>query len=281
MSSPHRLLYRFFPIRPSQRRLRVVPGPAELDQAVLARDRFIDLASHELKTPLSALKLQIQLSELTLRRGGYPAFTEDRLRSLLDRTVRQCDRLERLIDHMLDASRISAGRFTIQIGTYLLDEIVRSALDRHAEELRKSGCDVAIELESGVLGRFDGKRVAQIVSSLASNAGKYAPGCLLAVRLRSEDGRARLHFRDFGPGVPMERQEAIFGRFERATHPNEASGLGLGLFISRAIARAHGGDLSILSAPGAGAEFVLDLPLSPAKAEPPRQEGLSPDRGRR
>jgi signal transduction histidine kinase len=252
-----------FASREAQARDQAEALAFELADAVAARDRFLDIASHELKTPLTALKLQIQLNERILQKSGIEALSEQKCEKMFKQYLIQCERLARLVDDMLDASRISAGRFVICPRPASLTGIIRGAFLRYERELQNARCDVSLDLEGEVHGSFDSSRIEQIFACLISNLVRYAPGGPVEVILRTKGPRAFIDIRDQGPGIPPERLPLIFERFERAISENEVSGLGLGLHISRAIANAHGGQLSVSSEMNNGTQFRLELPIQP------------------
>ena len=238
-------------------RTRIESLAGELRTALGARDEFLGIASHELKTPLTSLKLQLQLAQ---RREPETA------RALsVDKLLSQADRLGRLVDDMLDISRINAGRLQINPAQVELGQIAREVLDRFAPQLAASGAALHAELQPGVYGTWDAFRIEQVLTNLLTNAMKYAPGRALEVSARSDGAVAKLIVRDEGPGIAPADRERIFGRFERASSPN-VSGLGLGLYISREIVKAHGGRIYADGDARGGAIFVVELPASSPSA---------------
>jgi PAS domain S-box-containing protein len=245
-----------------------------LRTAVHARDEFLSIASHELKTPLTSIKLQLQLFMRTLERFGVVNLPSGQLEKMLSVSNRQVNHLTRLIDDLLDVSRIANGKMEVQPESTDLSEIIRDVLERTQEQIRSAKCELVTELPSGIRGEWDQSRIEQVLVNLVSNACKYASGARLEVSAATEGGHARITIRDHGPGIPEARLPFIFGRFERAVSGRSISGLGLGLYISREIVQAHGGELTVASAPGGGATFTVDLPLSPANDADAAGDGL-------
>ncbi len=229
----------------------LVQANAQLADALQLRDEFLSVASHELKTPLTALKLQL---DLCARAQGGDAST------WLAAAQRSSRRLEKLVTQLLDVTRIRAGRFSLERRDASLSEIVAAVLDRFGPELERTATALELAVAPGVTGRWDPDRLDQVVTNLVSNALKYAPGKPLTVRVEATPDRAVLTVQDRGPGIARESHDAIFERFERAGGERGAGGLGLGLFIVRQITIAHGGDVRVTSAPGEGAAFTVELP---------------------
>lgn len=223
-------------------------------QALEARDQFISMASHELKTPLTSMKLQLEL----LRRS--PEAAGLRGDSVVPKLERQLNHLRQTIDEMLDLSRIRAGRFELCVARTDLSALVRETLARHAEDFRARNIALSSKVDDGVSCDCDAFRVEQLLTNLLTNAAKYGAGKPVEARLRAEDGRVLLEVEDKGIGIPPEQRELIFERFERGLAPAGTSGLGLGLFISRQIALGHGGTIEVTSEPGAGSTFRFVLP---------------------
>jgi len=221
----------------------------ELQAAVRVRDEFLGIASHELKTPLTSLRLQLQMAQ----RGIQPV---DPVQIL-----KQTDRLLRLIEDMLDVSRIEAGRLQLERATTDLATVAAAVLDRFEPQVAAAGSRIVRDLAPGVAGDWDAYRLEQVVTNLVTNALKYAPGTPIEVSVLRLDSKGVLTVRDHGRGVSPADRERIFGRFERAADVRQISGLGLGLFISREIIVAHGGRIALENARGEGACFVVELPL--------------------
>jgi PAS domain S-box-containing protein len=226
-------------------------------KAVALRDEFLSVASHELRTPVSSMQLAVQ-SALAVGSEAPPGF----LHHSLESAERQTRRLGRLVDALLDVSRIQAGRLELQCEPTDLATIVREVAGMLAEDARRAGCDVVIEAEEGVAGNWDRMRLEQVVTNLVSNAIKYGAGAPIRLSVQRCELRARLAVRDQGIGVAPAERGRIFERFERAVSAKHYGGLGLGLYIVRRIVDAHAGEIAVESAPGAGAQFVVELPLS-------------------
>lgn len=236
----------------------------ELTQALQTRDEFLSIASHELKTPITPLKLQLQSLARNIERSGEECVQSDRLLRVTRICNSQINRLSRLVDDLLDVSRIRAGKLMIQPQETDLSGLVQACLTRHSEEAAASGCELRLEVEPGVKGEWDPGRIEQVILNLVTNAIKYAPGSPIEVRLQRDDSVARLTVRDFGKGIPESEQKRVFERFERAQSPSSVGGLGLGLYIARRIVEAHDGSIRTESPPDGGAAFVVELPLGPA-----------------
>ena len=233
-------------------------------EAVRARDEFLAVASHELKTPLTPLRLSIQMLRKVAERGD--SLPTVRLDELVQRTERQVQRLVRWFDDLLDVSIITGGRLRLALEPFDLCEAAREVVERHAPELARAGCAVTVRAPPAVPGRWDHTRLEQVLSNLLTNAAKYAPGRPVEVELTADERSAWVAVRDQGPGIAAADQERIFHAFERATSYLEVSGFGLGLFIVQEIVEAHGGSIRLDSAPGRGTTFTVELPRSPEAA---------------
>jgi PAS domain S-box-containing protein len=235
----------------------------QLEQAVKARQELMNVCGHELKTPLSSLKLQTQAAQRRIAKGDDSVFAPTRVQKLIDGYAKQIDRLVHLVDDMLDVTRISAGRLSLNLENVSLSRLVLEVLDLHGDQIHRAGCQIHTQLASFVKGSWDRFRIEQVFANLLTNALKYGKGKPITVTVEhSEDGRwAILSVRDEGMGIAPEHQARIFDRFERAVSSDEVSGLGLGLYITREIVGLHKGTISVESDLQRGARFVVRLPL--------------------
>jgi PAS domain S-box-containing protein len=227
------------------------------------RDDFLSIAGHELRTPLAALNLQIDL----LARQASRIANDEAAEQLVGRahkTTLQIRRLETLVNQLLDVSRISAGPIALERALVDLGNVVSDVGERFKEHARRVGSELRLVLEPSVAGNWDALRIEQVITNLLSNALKYGASKPVEVTLERQDRGARLQVRDHGIGIDAASRERIFGRFERAVSDRHYGGLGLGLWISQQIVIAHGGSIACASEVGQGTTFTVDLPFGTA-----------------
>jgi PAS domain S-box-containing protein len=227
---------------------------AHAEEAVRLRDEFLSIAAHELRTPLSALQLQLQ--GLLERPEGI----DSRIRAKLERACRSGDRMVTLVDALLDVSRITTGSFNLSASRFDLADAVEDVVERFREHAVRAGSTVTVRAERGLEGRWDRLRIEQVVTNLLTNALKYAAGTPVEIDLSGTEQDVIISVADEGPGIPESEKERIFLRFERAAPMRNFGGLGLGLYVARQITEAHGGEISLASDRPRGAQFLIRLP---------------------
>jgi signal transduction histidine kinase len=232
---------------------------ASLAEAVRVREEFISIASHELKTPITPLALRVQQLLRIARVDPDGAIPREQVVHATRDLDKHLVSLTKLVNNLLDVSRIKSGQLVLQLERFSLGEAVRDAVESLARELSAAGCDVRVEHGEDVIVCADRSRIEQVLLNLLWNVAKHAPGRPAVVRLAADERDAVVEVEDGGPGITRVDQERIFDRFERAVADRHVSGLGLGLYISREIARAHGGELSVRSESGRGATFTMRL----------------------
>lgn len=233
---------------------------AETQEAVRVRDEFLSIASHELKTPLTPLLIQVQGISRLLVRGKLHSLPPERILKMLKTAEDQVGRLGRLVEELLDVARIGSGKLSVQPETTDLSRIVREVVNRFHHEFEVAHCPVRLELEPEVIGEWDPFRLEQVVTNLLTNAIRYGSGESIDIRVRAEGAVASLEVQDHGMGIQSKDQVRIFERFERASPSNHFGGLGLGLYITKQIVERHEGEIRVASEPGKGALFSVTLP---------------------
>ncbi|MFW0754283.1 ATP-binding protein [Pseudomonas sp. H11T01] len=234
---------------------------SELEQAVRMRDDFMSIVAHEVRTPLNGLILETQLRKMHLARDNAAAFTLDKMHAMVDRDERQIKSLIRLIEDMLDVSRIRTGKLSIRPSRFDLAQLVRNLLQNFAPQVDAAESLVSFVADHPVEGSWDEFRIEQVVSNLLTNALRYGAKGSIDVRVYAEEGQARVEVRDHGIGISEENQARIFQQFERVSAKTAVAGLGLGLFISEQIVAAHGGSIAVESKINEGSLFRVCLPL--------------------
>ncbi|WP_437935638.1 AAA family ATPase [Sorangium sp. So ce341] len=232
-------------------------------EAIGRRDEFLMIASHELKTPITSLQMQVQMVERLLRHDASASFNPSRLKTMLQVLDRQSARLGHLVDELLDVSRLNTGRMTLAVELVELSCLTREVVERAAPQLAAAGCRPELEIDEPVVGYWDRSRLEQVLLNLLSNAMKYGTHRPIHVGVRRQADSALIIVRDQGIGIAEEDQARIFNRFERAVSVRNFGGLGLGLYLVRWIVASHGGTVQVESKPNAGATFVVKLPLRP------------------
>ncbi len=248
----------------------LVRANAQLARSVSTRDEFLSIASHELKTPLTVLKLQLQNAARRFEQnGGAPP------PPWVAAALRQLARVEALVAELLDLARIRSGRLTLHTGRVDLAELARSAADRLREVLARTGNALELELPERLELECDAGRVDQVLANLLGNAAQHAPGTRVLVQARREADRAILSVEDEGPGIPESARERVFEPYEKVDREQRGAGLGLGLHIARQIVEAHGGSIRVATGHRGGALVTVEIPAAAERERAPRPGGAA------
>ncbi|MFL5308515.1 MAG: ATP-binding protein [Polyangia bacterium] len=234
--------------------------------AVKLRDEFLSIASHELKTPLTSLRLKVDgILRMTAAAPDTP-IDVPKLSARVHTIDKQLDRLSELVDALLDVSRAAAGRLELKLEDVDLTTVVMSAAERFKDDLANAGCSLSIVItgstgqKSPIVGRWDRLRLDEVITNFLSNAVKYGAGKPIQIRVAASDTTATVEVEDHGIGISPTDQERLFRRFARVASSDHYGGFGLGLWIVKVLVEAMGGRVSVRSAVGRGSIFIAELP---------------------
>ncbi len=228
----------------------------ELRDAVSARDDFLAVAAHELRNPITPIRISVHLLRLAQETGD-----QARISSLLDRLDHQIERFISRMDVLLDIAQISSNQLRLERSEVDLSETVKRVIEEHQPMLVRAGSELTARIEDSIIGFLDAVAFTQIVENLISNAIKYGQCKPIEVTLTSARDQAELTVCDHGIGIGLEDRERIFQRFERAVQRKSHTGFGLGLWVSRRLTEAMGGSIGVIGQKGAGSLFTVTLPL--------------------
>ncbi len=234
---------------------------AEDEKKIRARDEFLSIASHELKTPLSSMLLQVQMAIHNIRNVSLAQFSVEKLMKMLQSTEQQTHRLSKMINDLLNVSLITTGRLELEKERCDLKLLVKGVIERFHERIKKEKYHVKFESKSKIIGNWDKLRIEQVVGNLISNAIKYGDGKPIEIKVVKSGSNAKITVVDQGIGVPQDIQKKIFERFQRGVSNQDYRGLGVGLYIATQIVKAHSGKIYLSSKLGKGSTFTVELPL--------------------
>ena len=232
---------------------------SELRAAIEARDDFLSVASHELGTPLTALKLHVDQLQRTLHQATPAPAGSRSLEKRVGSIAEEVHRLGHLVETLLDSTRLAVGAWTPNMERIDLGQLIERLIAELAPVAEAAGCAVKLRSRAGLFGNWDRSSLGQIFTNVLGNAFKFGAGAPVEIELRGDGAWATVRVRDHGVGLPPEQQEMIFQRFGRAPHTRRYGGLGLGLWIARQFLEAIGGTIRVQSTPGAGATFEIAL----------------------
>lgn len=227
-----------------------------LQHALSNLENFISIASHELKTPVTGIKLQLQMLQRQTQ-------TETGKRSGdMNALIRQVNSLERLIDDLLQVSRIRRGKLLFEMHEENFSEILKENIQRFESILASSECELKSLIEPSLMVNCDRLRMEQVLINLISNIVRYAPGKPVEMKLEKSGNFLELRVKDHGPGIDPAKYHQIFLPFASEPDKKCPGGLGVGLYISKTIVEQHEGELKIEKSSAEGTTFLLKLPLS-------------------
>lgn len=240
------------------------------ERAIAARDDFLAIAAHELRSPLNALALRMAALEMMAAREGSEA-----LRVEIERTRRTVDRYVRRAVVLLDVSRLNSSGMQLSPSRVDVAELVRNVVEAHEDEAAFHGAALDAEVEGRPRGFWDAHMIEEILSNLVNNAIKYGDGSPVRVKAWADDESGMAHFEvtDGGPGIDAAARSRIFEKFERVVATTrDRAGFGLGLWIVGRMVAAHEGVIDVAPVAQGGSRFRVSLPLVPARSES-RKEG--------
>jgi len=236
---------------------------AELQASIRMRDDFMSMVAHELRTPLNTLFLEAQLRKMQLDRGRTDIFDLAHLQGMVARDKRQVQAMMRLIDDMMDVTRIRSNRLSIRPEVVDLPALLARVVGNLSNQALAAGSAITLHADVPVTALWDEFRIEQVIINLLTNALRYGEGKPVSVSLSLLPQGACISVRDQGRGISASDQQRIFEQFERVASQDGTGGLGLGLYITRQLVEAHGGSISVQSTPGEGSVFSVTLPLQP------------------
>lgn len=232
----------------------------KLKQAIAARDEFLSITSHELKTPLTALRLQTDLIKKSIEDEQYRHLTAEQLNFMADLIDKQINRLNLLINDMLDVTRIRSGHLSIHKENCDIVSLTEEVVERMRPLFIAGQTILSLERpKNSIMVYCDKMRIEQIITNLLTNGLRYGEGRPVSLKIEEIEGKTILSVKDHGVGVEKHNQERIFNRFERVLSETSIAGIGLGLFIVKELVRIHGGKIWLDSELGKGSTFYVQL----------------------
>jgi signal transduction histidine kinase/DNA-binding NarL/FixJ family response regulator len=227
--------------------------------AVAARDEFLSVAAHELKTPIAVLQLKLQQVEMK-QQASLCGTCEHAVPADYRGAARQISRLGHLVQGLLDVSRIVASGVKLEHEDFDVCDVAREAIERLADIATRSRSTIVLRCPEPVRGVWDRLALERVFGNLLSNALKFGAEKPVEVRIGTEGEHAVIEVEDHGIGIAPDDVDRIFDQFERAVSSRHFGGLGLGLYVTRRLVEQHGGSIAVASRPGSGSLFTVRLP---------------------
>ncbi len=233
---------------------------------IKARDEFLSIASHELRTPLTSMLMKLHGMINSIRSESLANFSVPALMNVLENAEQQIKLLATMINDLLNVSLITTGHMNLDSRECDLVEIAKRVTQNFSEKLKEKKYKIKTKYSKAVVGKWDDARIEQAITSLFSNAIKYGEGKPIFVSVHNSGNTAKFSIQDQGIGIAHKDQKVLFERFKRAVNTEEyKKGLGVGLYVTDQIVKAHGGTIKISSSPHKGSTFLIELPLSNSK----------------
>lgn len=230
---------------------------------IKARDQFLTIASHELKTPLTSMLLKLNNMLNSVKNVSLAHFSVSELMKVLQNAQDQIRWLSTMINDLLNVSLMTTGKMSLDYQKMDLVKTTENVKESFSEWLKKEKYAVKIESEGEVIGEWDKTRIEQAVTNLFSNAIKYGKNKPINIKITNRGKTAKFIIKDHGIGISREDQRILFRPFERPKAvQGYKKGLGVGLYLTRMIAKSHGGDVKVESIPNFGTTFTMELPVN-------------------
>ena len=233
----------------------------ELKKSIEAREDFISVASHELRTPITSLKMRIDLLALMLERGKFSKEVNDVLQPIINELLPDVKNFTKLIEALLDISKIGDKEITLFKEVCDISSIIRDEASKLKPIFESNQTDLMIDIHDGIKGSCDQTRIRQMINNLLTNALKFGNKKPVSLIMRGDGLKLSLLVKDHGIGISDKDYLRIFKPFERAVSDQYFGGLGLGLYITERIVKSHGGKIEVESKPGEGTTFKVEIPL--------------------
>lgn len=235
----------------------------EAEKSIAARDNFIAIASHELRTPITPLRIYIDILKEKLK--DLPLDSSSHLNTVvqaIQRSDQSLSRLTRLTEDLLNVSRIQSGQYMLEKSKFDILQLAQSIAERFLNERKMESSKIKVMSEhEKIIGFWDYSKIEQVFENLVSNALKYGLGQNIEIHFEKTTSIVRFTVRDYGIGIKSEEHDSIFERFGRASSIRNFEGLGLGLYIVKEIIQAHEGSIRVESQLNQGSSFIVELPL--------------------
>lgn len=225
------------------------------------KNEFMSLASHELKTPLTALRLQLELAKRIMDLQGVEALGPEKMKTFIDRSYRDVQKLSRLVEDMLDVSHLADNSMAMIFEYFNLEDLLDTIIERASQKMKELRMNLKVKINAPVMVKWDSFRFEQVLVNLLSNAILYGNNSEIELNVSAGGGYVYIAVKDHGRGISQEKQKNIFNKFDRGSQNREISGLGLGLFLAREIVELHGGKITVESTLDKGSTFHVQMPI--------------------